>query len=74
MGILLLLETHLPQGECFRATQLNHKGGANFWNNALFSPKGDRFYARTRSVVGNQLVPYIVDHGLLIEEELVYNS
>lgn len=47
--------------------QLDFKGGTSLWNNALYSAEGARFKAGTCILLGKQLVPFIVDSGVLIE-------
>jgi hypothetical protein len=46
--------------------QLNFKGGTNFWNDALYSVKFNRFKGGIVIILLAKLVPLIEEHGVLI--------
>ncbi|KAG0595816.1 hypothetical protein M758_UG200300 [Ceratodon purpureus] len=73
VGVLLLQEHHLPLDDCLNRTkQLEYRGGANYWNNALYTALGDRFSGGTGIVVGSQMAPHIIQNGVIIEGRAQY--
>ncbi|KAG0571961.1 hypothetical protein KC19_VG056700 [Ceratodon purpureus] len=72
-SIILLQEHHLPLEDCLENTrQLDYKGGASFWNHAVYNALGDRFKGGTAIIVGAKLTPFILDNGVLVESRVQY--
>ena len=72
-SILLLQEHHLPLDDCLHRTQqLEHKGGAHFWNSASYTTLGDRFFGGTGILVSPPLTPFIVDQGIVLDFRAQY--
>ena len=67
-GVLLLQEHHLSLDNCLHHTQqLEHKGGAHFWNSDSYTALGDRFSGGTGILVAPLFTPFIVDHRVVID-------
>jgi exonuclease III len=63
----------MPLEDCLSMTsQLQFKGGASFWNNALYSAEGYRFRAGTGISVSSQLVERIIDDRVIAEGRVQY--
>lgn len=68
LDLLLFQEHHMSLEDCLELThQLQFKGGASFWNNALYSAAGDKFIAGTGISISRTLAARVLDSGVLIE-------
>lgn len=66
--ILLIQEHHYSYEDCLELTdQLQFKGGASFWNNAIYSPDGGRFSGGTGISISKMLADKVIDCGVLEE-------
>lgn len=68
LDMLLFQEHHMSLDDCLQLThQLQFKGGASFWNNALYSAVGDKFTAGTGISISRLLATKVLDSGVLVE-------
>lgn len=71
--VLLLQETHMGIRDCMASTsQLHHKGGMKFWNEAKYSATTGKYIGGTSILVAEHLASLIEDHGVLIDSRAQY--
>lgn len=73
LDLILLQEIHMGIRDYIASiSQLQFKGGKEFWNEARYSANSGKYTRRTGFLVAKRLIPFIESHGVLLSSRVQF--